>query len=53
MILRRCVLSCLIASPAFAATVADPALRVQTWVRGLDAPTGAAFIDGGATALST
>jgi glucose/arabinose dehydrogenase len=29
------------------ATVADPDLRVQTWVRGLDNPTGMAFVDGG------
>src|SRR5436309_16124113 len=34
-----------------AQTLVDPSLRVQTWARGLDQPTGVAFVDGGATAL--
>jgi glucose/arabinose dehydrogenase len=37
--------------PALAQTVVDPNLKVQTWVRGLDNPTGVAFVDNGATAL--
>src|SRR5215207_2814165 len=32
-------------------TVVDPNLRVQRWVKGLDTPTGAAFVDGGNTTL--
>ncbi len=36
-----------------AASVVDPSLKVQTWVRGLDSPTGMAFIDGGSRALVT
>ena len=57
MILRRCLLpvvaiaSIAYASVAPAASVVDPGLKVQTWVRGLEQPTGAAFVDGGATAL--
>ena len=33
------------------ATVVDANLKVQTWVRGLDNPTGMAFVDGGTRAL--
>src|SRR6185295_14642809 len=36
---------------AVAQTVNDPGLKVQRWVKGLDQPTGVAFVDGGATAL--
>src|SRR3954469_22048234 len=38
-------------SPSLAQTVVDPNLRVQTWAKGLDQPTGVAFVDNGATAL--
>src|SRR4051812_39226124 len=38
-------------STAIAQSVNDPGLRVQRWVKGLDQPTGVAFVDGGATAL--
>lgn len=34
------------ASAAFAQSVVDPNLKVQSWVSGLDNPTGAAFING-------
>src|SRR5439155_22188197 len=36
---------------ARAQTVVDPNLKVQRWVKGLDEPTGVAFVDNGATAL--
>jgi glucose/arabinose dehydrogenase len=36
---------------ASAATVIDPNLKVQRWVKGLDLPTGMAFVDNGATSL--
>src|SRR5438034_812353 len=36
---------------ADAQTVVDPNLKVQRWVKGLDMPTGVAFVDNGATAL--
>src|SRR5437764_14092178 len=36
---------------AIAQTVNDPNLKVQRWVKGLDQPTGVAFVDNGATAL--
>jgi glucose/arabinose dehydrogenase len=50
--MRRCLaLSLLIGSIASAQTLVDPNLKVQTWVRGLDQPTGVAFVDNGATAL--
>src|SRR4051812_20646283 len=39
------------ARSAVAQSVVDPNLKVQTWVRGLDQPTGVAFVDHGATAL--
>lgn len=35
-----------VASAAFAQSVVDPNLKVQSWVSGLDNPTGAAFING-------
>ena len=35
----------------FAQTVNDPNLKVQRWAKGLDQPTGVAFVDNGATAL--
>src|SRR5688500_4449047 len=39
------VLLCVTARVAHAQTVLDPNLRVQTWVRGLDRPTGVVFIE--------
>ncbi len=36
---------------AAAQTVVDPALKVQTWVKGLAQPTGMAFVDSAGTAL--
>jgi len=48
----RCLaLSFLIGSLASAQTLVDPNLKVQTWARGLDQPTGVAFVDNGTTAL--
>ena len=48
----RCLaLTLLMASIASAQTLVDPNLKVQTWVRGLNQPTGIAFVDNGATAL--
>src|SRR3954469_24989983 len=48
----RCLaLSLLISSIASAQTLVDPNLKLQTWARGLDQPTGVAFVDNGATAL--
>ncbi|HYO11512.1 MAG TPA: PQQ-dependent sugar dehydrogenase [Tepidisphaeraceae bacterium] len=38
---------------ARAQSVVDPSLRVQTWARGLNQPTGIAFIDNAGTALVT
>lgn len=43
----------LCASIISAATVVDPNLKVQTWVRGLDNPTGIAYLDGNGDALIT
>ena len=40
-----------LSAPAPAASVVDPNLKVQTWVRGLQNPTGMAFVDGGSRAL--
>src|SRR4051794_989922 len=34
-------------------SVVDPSLKVQTWVRGLDQPTGMVFVDNAGTALVT
>ena len=45
------LLPAVLAAPALGAAVVDPNLRVQTWVRGLESPTGMAFIDNGARAL--
>jgi len=55
MSMRRCccfivALLCISAS-ARGATVVDPDLKVQTWVRGIQNPTGMALIDGGEHAL--
>jgi glucose/arabinose dehydrogenase len=36
-----------------AATVVDPNLKVQTWVRGLDNPTGIAYLNGNGDAFVT
>src|SRR5438874_10936243 len=36
---------------ACAQAVTDPNLKLQTWVSGLDQPTGAAFVDNGNTTL--
>ena len=41
-----------IATVASAQTVTDPNLRVQRWVRGLQQPTGLAFVDNAGTALA-
>src|SRR5438093_13677972 len=41
----------LLVAPAVGQTVVDPNLKVQRWVKGLDEPTGVAFVDNGATAL--
>jgi glucose/arabinose dehydrogenase len=51
--MRNAILAALlvIVPPAVAQTVVDPNLKVQRWVRGLDQPTGIAFVDNGATAL--
>ncbi|HTL30144.1 MAG TPA: PQQ-dependent sugar dehydrogenase, partial [Tepidisphaeraceae bacterium] len=38
---------------AMAATLVDPNLKVQTWVRGLDNPTGIAYLNGNGDALIT
>jgi glucose/arabinose dehydrogenase len=46
-------ISLFVSSVAFAATVVDPSLKVQTWVRGLDNPTGLAYLDGNGDALIT
>ena len=56
MRMRGCLISVVavalyVAGAARGATVVDPDLRVQTWVRGLENPTGMAFIDGGTRAL--
>src|SRR5688500_12019100 len=40
-----------IAMPARGASVVDPSLKVQTWVRGIESPTGMAFVDNGSRAL--
>jgi hypothetical protein len=45
--LCRIALVALLSFPSaalFARSVVDPNLKVQTWVRGLNAPTGAAFV---------
>src|SRR3954470_2443820 len=52
--MHRClviVLLVLTSTFASAQTLVDPNLKVQTWVRGLNQPTGVAFVDNGATAL--
>src|SRR5438045_8267249 len=41
----------LLGARSLAQSVVDPNLNVQRWVKGLDQPTGVAFVDGGATAL--
>jgi glucose/arabinose dehydrogenase len=43
----------LVTSFTFAATVVDPNLKVQTWIRGLDNPTGLAYLNGNGDALIT
>src|SRR5687768_9814355 len=45
------ILALSICTSARGASVVDPNLTVQTWVRGLDNPTGVAFVDGGSRAL--
>ena len=40
-----------LAASAPAQTVVDPNLKVQTWARGLNQPTGVAFVDSAGTAL--
>src|SRR3954470_11694888 len=40
-----------VATAASAQTVVDPNLKVQTWARGLNQPTGMAFVDAAGTAL--
>src|SRR2546430_13535779 len=51
--MRKAILTVLLllVQPTLAQTVVDPNLRVQRWVKGLDQPTGVAFVDNGATAL--
>src|SRR4051812_43407658 len=43
----------LLSSLTLAATVVDPNLKVQTWVRGLNNPTGIAYLNGNGDALIT